>query len=59
MLDNHEIVVAPFSVVDKANRVRFFEKTCLMANISPEVVFGMSFLTLSSVNIDFSGQKLR
>ena len=30
-----------------------------MANVSPEVVFGMPFLTLSSADIDFSGRELR
>ena len=59
MLDTHEIVVAAFSVKDKANRVRFFEKTFLVANVSPEVVFGMLFLTLSGTDVDFSGRELR
>ena len=58
MLDIYKMIVAAFSVVDKANQVRFFEKTFLMANVSPKVVFGIFFLTLSSTNIDFSGQKL-
>ena len=30
-----------------------------MANVSPEVVLEMSFLTLSSADIDFSGRELR
>ena len=42
-------------MVDKANQVRFFEETFLVANVSPEVVFGMPFLNLSGVNVDFSG----
>ena len=58
-LDTHGIVVAAFSVEDKANRVRFFEKTFLVANISPEVVLGMPFLTLSGADVDFSGRELR
>ena len=58
-LDIYGMVVAAFSVMDKANRVRFFEKTFLMANVSPEIVLGMLFLTLSNVDIDFSGQKLQ
>ena len=58
MLDTHEIVVVVFSVVDKANRVRFFEKTFLVANVSLEVVFGMSFLTLSNADVDFSSWEL-
>ena len=59
MLDTHKMVVAVFSVVDKANRIRFFEKPFLVANVSPEVVLGMPFLTLSSANVDFSGRELR
>ena len=30
-----------------------------MANVSPEVVLGMSFLTLSSADVDFSGRELQ
>ena len=59
MLDTHGMVVAAFSVVDKANRVKFFEKTFLVANVSPKVVLGMLFLTLSGVDVDFSGRELR
>ena len=57
-LDTYKIVVAAFSVEEKANRVRFFEETFLLANVSPEVVLGMLFLTLSSADIDFSGREL-
>ena len=58
-LDTHGMVVAAFSVEDKANRVRFFEETFLVANVSPEVVLGMPFLTLSNADVDFSGRDLR
>ena len=53
------MVVAAFSVVDKANQVEFFEKTYRVANVSPEVVLGMPFLTLSGADVDFLGRKLR
>ena len=56
-LDTHGMVVAAFSVVDKADRIRFFEETFLVANISPEVVLGMPFLTLSGADVDFSGRE--
>ena len=59
MLDTYKMVIIAFSVMDKANRVRFFEKTFLMANVSPEVVFGMLLLTLSDADVDFSRQELR
>ena len=55
MLDNHEMVVAVFSMVYKANRVGFFEEIFLVANISLEVVLGMLFLTLSGAEVDFLG----
>ena len=53
------MVIAAFSVTDKANRVRFFEETFLVANVSPEVVLGMPFLTLSGADVDFLDRELR
>ena len=58
-LDTFGMVVVAFSVTEKANRVRFFEKTFLVANVSPKVVFGMPFLTLSGANVNFLGRELR
>ena len=58
MLETYRIVVTVFSVKDKANQVRFFEETFLVANVSPKVVFEMSFLTLSGADIDFLGREL-
>ena len=59
ILNIYGMVVAAFLIVDKANHVRFFEKTFLVTNVSPEVVLGMLFLILSGADIDFSGQELR
>ena len=59
MLDTFRMVVVAFSVTDKANQVRFIEKTFLVANVSPKVVLGMPFLTLSGADVDFSGRELR
>ena len=53
------MVVAAFSVENKANQIRFFKETFLVANVSPEVVFGILFLTLSGADIDFLGRELR
>ena len=58
-LDIFEIIVAAFSVTDKANQVRFFKETFLVANVSPKVVIRIPFLTSSSVNVDFLGRELR
>ena len=52
------MVVAAFLVVDKANGVRFFINTFLVANVSSEIVLKMLFLTLSGKDIDFLGQEL-
>ena len=59
MLDTFGMIVSVFSMTDKANRVKFFEETFLVANVSPKVVFGMFFLTLSAADIDFLGWELR
>ena len=53
MLDTYKIVVAAFLVTDKANQVKFFEETFLVANVSLKVVFRMLFFVFSSANIDF------
>ena len=37
-LDTYKIAVATFSITDKANRVKFLEKTFLIVNVSPEIV---------------------
>ena len=52
------MVVVAFSITDKANRVRFFEKTFLVANVSLKVVLGMPFLILSGADVDFSSREL-
>ena len=58
MLDTYGMVVAAFLVKDKANQVRFFKETFLIANVSLEVVRGMLFLILSRADVDFMGQEL-
>ena len=44
-------------MTDQADRVRLFEETFLVANVSPDVVLEMPFLTLSSADIDFPKRK--
>ena len=58
-LDSNRMIVAAFLVTDKANRVRFFEKTFLVANVSSKVVLEMLFFILSDANIDFLDRKFR
>ena len=53
MLNTFRIIVTAFSLIDKANQIKFFEKTFLVANINLEIVLRMPFLTLSGMNIKF------
>ena len=57
-LDTFGMVIAGFLVEDKLGKVRFFQETFLLANISLEVVLGIPFLTLSSVDIRFPEREL-
>ena len=58
-LEIYGMVVAAFLVTDQANKVRFFEEIFLVANVSPDVVLGMSFFTLSDADINFPKKKLQ
>lgn len=57
-LETVGIVIVAFLVIDKADKVRFFEETFLLANVNIDVVLGMLFFTLSNANIGFSNQDL-
>ena len=57
-LETYGMVVAASSITDQADRIRLFEETFLVANVSPDVILGMLFLTLSSADVDFSKRKL-
>ena len=52
-LDTYGMIVTAFLVTNKTNQVWFFEETFSMANVSPEVVFGMLFFILSDADVDF------
>ena len=52
------MVVIAFLVTDQANKVRFFKKTFLVTNVSPDVVLGMPFLNLSGADVDFPKREL-
>ena len=56
--ETYRMVVAAFLVTDQANKVKFFEEIFLVVNISPDVVFGMSFLTLSDADVNFLKREL-
>ncbi len=52
------MVSASFSLQDSLERVRFFEKTFLLADTSMEVVLGIPILALSNANFQFGAEKL-
>ena len=56
--ETYWMMVAAFSVADQADRVRFFEETFLVANVSPDMVFRMLFFTLSGADINFLKREL-
>ena len=52
------MVLASFQVEDKLGRLRFFQETFLLADISTGVVLGMPFLTLSNADVQFIEKEL-
>ncbi len=57
-LETYEMVVSNFSVLDKDSRMKFFEKSFLLANVKLHLVFGMLFLTMSNTDINFKAWNL-
>ncbi len=45
-------------MLDKDSRKRFFKESFLLADIKPDIVLGMLFLTMSNADIDFQAQDL-
>ncbi len=58
-LKTYGIVVSTFSVLDKDGKERFFEESFLLANVKPDIVLGIPFLTMSNVDINFQAWDLQ
>ncbi len=58
-LETHGMVVSTFSVSDKDGRERFFEESFLLADVSPDIVLGMPFLTMSNADVNFQAWDLQ
>ena len=56
--ETYKMMVTAFSVTDHADKIRFFEKTFLVANVSQSVVFEIFFLILSDANVNFLKKEL-
>ncbi len=57
-LETYKMIVSTFSVLDKNNRERFFEESFLLADVKPDIVLGIPFLTMSNADVDFQAQDL-
>ena len=47
------MVVSTFSMLEKDGRERFFEESFLLANVKPDIVLEMLFMTMSNADINF------
>ncbi len=52
-LKTYGMVVFTIFLSDKDDRERFFEESFLLAEVKPDVVLWMPFLTMSNADIDF------
>ncbi len=59
ILETYGMVVSTFSVSDKDRRERFFEESFLLADISPDIVLGMPFLTMNNTDVNFQACDLQ
>ena len=55
-LKTEEIIVSIFSILNKDSRERFFEKSFLLANVKPNIIFRVPFLIINNADIDFQAQ---
>ena len=58
ILETYEMVVSTFYVLDKDGRRRFFEENFLLADVKPDLVLKILFLTMNNTNVDFQVRNL-
>ncbi len=58
-LETYGIVVSIFSISNKDDRERFFEESFLLADVKPDVVLEMFFLTMNNADVDFQARDLQ
>ena len=52
------MIIATFQILDKLERVCFFQESFLLADISMEMILKMLFLTLSNADIQFAEKEI-
>lgn len=58
-LETFRMMIALFQVDDKDKKSRFLEKIFLLTDISLDIVFGIPFLILSNVEVNFNNRKFK
>lgn len=53
ILKTHKMVVSTFFILNKDDKKRFLKESFSLINIKPDIVFGISFLTISNADVDF------
>ena len=53
------MVIFTLFISDKDGREKFFEESFLLADIKPDIVLNMSFLTRSNADIHFQARDLQ
>ncbi len=53
------MVVSIFSVSDKDDRERCFQESFLLADVKPDIILEIPFLTMSNADVDFQAQDLQ
>ncbi len=58
-VETYRMVVSIFSLSDKDGRERFFEGSFFFADVKPDIVLKITFLTMSNTDIDFQAWDLQ
>ncbi len=59
ILETYRMVVSTFSVSNKDGKESFFEESFLLADVRPDVVLGMPFLTMNNADVNFQARDLQ
>lgn len=49
-------MVTAFSIINKANKINFFEKTLIITSINLNIDFKIFYFILNSINIDLKNK---
>ena len=52
------MVISTFFILNKDNKDKFFEESYLLADIKPDIVFEIFFLTINNISINFQARDL-